>query len=84
VGYGDGSEQHGFRAAAEVDGLDAGNGEVGALGGEERAEGVEVVVVFGDDLAEAAVSDAVGGLKAFEAAEGFAGCSGAGRGAICA
>ena len=70
LGFG---EEHGFRAGAEVDGFDAGDGEVGALRREQGAERVEVVVVFGDDLAEAAVGDAVGGLAAFEAAEGFAG-----------
>jgi hypothetical protein len=50
------------------------------LGREERAQGVEVVVVFGDDLAETAVGDAVGGLETFEAAEGFAGEGGGARG----
>ena len=38
------AEEHGFRAAAEVDGFDAGDGEVRALRGEQGAEGVEVVV----------------------------------------
>ncbi len=79
-GRGDFFEQHGFRAAAEVDGFDAGDGEVRALGGKQGAQGVEVVVVFGDDLAEAAVGDAVGRLEAFEAAEGFAGDGGGARG----
>jgi len=77
---GSGSEQHGFGAATEVGGFDAGDGEMGALGGEQRAEGVEVVVVFGDDLAEPAVGGAVGGLEAFEPAERVSGRSGAGRG----
>ena len=63
-------------AAAEVDGFDAGDGEVRALGGEQGAEAVEFVVVFGDDLAKAAVGDAVGRLEAFEAAEGLAGGGG--------
>ena len=53
-----------------------GDGEINALGGKQGAQGVEVVVVFSDDLAEAAVGDAVGGLEAFEAAEGLAGGGG--------
>lgn len=75
-----GFEEHGFRAGAEVDGFDAGNREIGALRRKQGAEGVEVVVVFGDDLAETAVGDAVGGLQAFETAEGFAGEGGGARG----
>ena len=53
-----------------------GDGEINALGGKQGAEGVEVVVVFGDDLAKTAVGHAVGRLEAFEAAKGFAGDGG--------
>ena len=66
-------DQHGLRAAAEVDGFDAGDGEVCALGCEQGPEGIEIIMIFGDDLAEATVGDAVGRLQTFDTAQGFAG-----------
>lgn len=66
-------DQHGLRAAAEVDSFEAGNGEVRALRCEQGPEGIEVIMVFGDDLAEATIGDAVGRLETFDTAEGFAG-----------
>jgi len=61
------------RRGAEVDGFDAGDGEVCALGCEQSPESIEIIMIFGDDLAEATIGDAVGRLQTFNTAQGFAG-----------